>query len=127
MPSEVEVPEEVERFDPVVTGGPTPSAPRYAPNTVEMVLREYDGEWVKYTDLPKIIEQARSQERQRVREARATVRGHLEGYADVIALTRDFDRGFLVAALRDDAKKLDALDALQAPQPRSPCTATRTD
>lgn len=44
----------------------------------------------------------------------AYVRGHLEGYADVLALTDTIVKGSLVRSLREDAGALRALeDALE--------------
>lgn len=68
-------------------------------------------------DLPDfdiIRKQAQEEERERTREALATVRGHLEGYADAVVRfwsTPDFQRCSLVAALREDAEKLAAFDS----------------
>lgn len=46
----------------------------------------------------------------------STIRGHLEGYADVLALTETFNKGMLVKSLREDAEILGSITQVEEMQ-----------
>lgn len=64
-------------------------------------------------DRPPASYGLREQERGQLRLKLAFIRGHLDGYADALALTDSVDKGMLVKSLRKDAAALgDRAEAL---------------
>lgn len=86
------------------------------PSPGPMVIRIYAGPTLAPGEKLELVERdschlaALQQAEDRLRERLIRVRGHLEGYADILAVTPNIDREALVEGLREDAAALDSKD-----------------